>query len=115
MKTMLIALGAVLFGGVAAAEPSMSNHDPMVSVKVSDLDLSTPDGRKRLHLRLRQAVDALCLEVTGTSPHYYAQSQCRKALWKHARVEADRFTARAQMLTPRPTLADVVLTGPVRK
>ena len=68
MKTMLIALGAVLFGGAAAAEPSMSNDDPMVSVKVSDLDLSTPDGRKRLHLRLRQAVDALCLEVDRNQP-----------------------------------------------
>lgn len=106
MKIILIALGAVMFGGVAAAETAASSDDPTISVRVSDLDLSTPDGRKLLHFRLRHAVDALCLGVTGTSPHYYAQSQCRKALWKDALAEADRVTAREKKLVPRPPLAD---------
>ncbi|WP_428681307.1 UrcA family protein [Sphingopyxis sp.] len=60
-KPTLALLAATIAAGAAAA-PAIAQDDgaPRITIRYSDLDLATADGRGRLDTRVRVAIRAMC-------------------------------------------------------
>jgi UrcA family protein len=73
MVSTLLALGMTAWSGATAAEPEARS----IHVRLSDLDLTTTDGRQVAYDRLRDAARTVCIRVSdaedvGNSIHIAA-------------------------------------------
>ncbi|WP_068084574.1 UrcA family protein [Novosphingobium rosa] len=88
---VLVAMVAAL-GAVPASATQPESHER--SIHYSDLDLSRPEGRRRLHQRIAAALEAVCGSFAGTQSSGGEQeaeeiAQCRAA----ARAQVDQRLA----------------------
>lgn len=97
MRIILIALGVMTVGSVAANARSALPDMPMsTTISYSDLDLSDKGGRKLLDRRVKKSIQKLCLEATGPIPNVYVELSCRRFAWKEALPQIAFASSRTQ-------------------
>lgn len=95
MKIILIALGAIAAGSVAA-NAQVQDMPMSATVSYSDLNLSDAGARKVLERRVKKGIRRLCLEATGPIPPFYVEVSCRRFAWNGARPQIALAISRAR-------------------
>ncbi|MEO6387374.1 MAG: UrcA family protein [Croceibacterium sp.] len=86
IPTTILALAAAIL-----AMPAIANENAQISVKYSDLDLSTRQGQATLNSRIDQAALALC--GRGISTGTILSSGRAKQCYERARASAHQMIA----------------------
>jgi UrcA family protein len=103
MKTSLMALATLMVAGTASATTTQNPFaQDSATVRLKDLDLSTPDGQQRLAIRMDQAARAVCGEnMAGIHLALEEQARaCRSAVLADMRVRIEARTADAAPHAP---------------
>jgi UrcA family protein len=80
---------AICAPAVQAAPSHEVGGTPQMAVTFSDLDLSTTQGQRKLHIRLAYAADAVC-NASGVGDMVeavVARARCRYAAMNHANAD----------------------------
>lgn len=92
----LIAAGAValLFVPTASWARVKAPSVVVLTVRYDDLNLTTPDGVRELHARVRGVADRLCLDPgAGSDDQRRAEAECKLALLKEADAKIAELAA----------------------
>jgi UrcA family protein len=57
----MVAMPLVAALGLASPQSAAAAQIPTARVEIADLDLNTPNGQERLQLRIRAAIDKVCV------------------------------------------------------
>lgn len=94
-------VAAAALGLALIATPTMANDTPAqsTSVQFDDLNLSTPEGQKKLDRRINAAARQVCQVsqgITGTRVKSRGQSACLKKARKSATKQVAAMISEAQ-------------------
>ena len=104
----LIAAAAILFStiAIAQAEPRLTYTRHSLAIRISDLDLTQPADRQKLHERIQDAADEVCGGRPDKGDRYTAEE--RKVLlpaYEKCHANAVQHTLAQLHLSAMPELA----------
>lgn len=92
-SSKLILLSLTVASSLLATAPAMADTKTK-AVRYADLDLSSPAGRERLQMRIKQAVKQVCGSPRGfTIEERLDQRMCEQDAIKRAVPEGERIIA----------------------
>ena len=96
MRSLILpVLAAATLAGAAA--PALAEAAPSVAVSYTDLNLTTPEGRKALEARIAAAVDTVCARPHLSSVEQgHAWAECRELATADAQRQASEVIAAAE-------------------
>ncbi len=92
--TKITTLAAAIALTLSATAPAHAQTVQSTHVPVSDLDLATAQGQRKLNLRIARAAEALCADDNArlSSDLRRAEHQCRRAATARAMASAAQAT-----------------------
>jgi UrcA family protein len=97
MTTLKQVIVSAALVAVAASAPSYASGAVNIKnrvVRYSDLDLSTPNGQQRLALRIKKAIEQVCLSPAAyTTKEKQDLARCKRVAMANAQPKVERAVA----------------------